>query len=320
MNDMKTTVGVATPAWWPVDPSLVPDDPVFAVAIVLLGLIALRAGVRSLLRYYRLRSPASSIISIPDAGPIEVSGVARPRDDPPVRSPFTDTPCVVCRSTVEAHSPNYLTDAHSIDVADFVTPEEWRTVYDETTASPFYVDDGTASVLVDPEGADLRLTTHETTVRVDDPLSDPIRVFVESAYAAGDAKWAKRLVEGEDGSRLDALAAGLELIGPTEWRFVEERLDVGNPVHVEGVASPRRTTTDEVGVVHAVVGGSDRRLADGSGGEGRVDRRSRNRFVISDETEAGVEDDLIASAVLELGAGIAILGVGVLYVLGYLRF
>lgn len=315
---MKTTVGVATPEWLPFDPSMIPGDPVFTVSVAVLGLLALVAGVRSSIRYFRIRAPATPIISLAaDGGRVEVSGVARPRDDEPLRSPFTDKACLVCRSTVEAYYPSVVGDADSIGLDEFLTPDEWRIVHDETSAVPFYVDDDTARVLVEPEGADLAFQTHETTLRVGDPLPDPIREFVESAFEAGDAPWAKRLLQDRRRSRLDTVAAELELAGPTEWRFVEDRLDIGGPVHVLGVASPRRTAPDEVGVVHAVVGKPSRALTDGSGA-GHAVRRSRAPFVISDASESDVETDLRLSAILELGAGTLVLGVWTLYVLGHL--
>ena len=313
------TVGVATPEWVPFDLSAIPGDPVFTVLVAIVGVIALGAGVRSLVQYRRIRAPATPILSIDaDAGPVEVSGVARPRGDETLRSTFTDTPCLVCRTRIEAYYPSLLGDADSFGVDEFVFSDEWRTKYDETAAVPFYVDDGTASVLVDPEGADLRFETHETTLAIGDPIPDPIREFVESAYASGDAPWVKRLLHDGERSRLDELATELELAGPIEWRFVEERLDVESPVHVLGVASPRRTAPNEVGVVHAVVGKTARRLADG--GESEVLRRSNRPFVISDVSEQDLEEDLLVSAQLELGAGIVVLGLWALYVLGYLPF
>ncbi|MFT4891293.1 MAG: hypothetical protein ACI9YT_002220 [Halobacteriales archaeon] len=315
---MKTTGGVATPEWVPLDPSILPGDPVFTVSVAVLGLLALVAGVRSSIRYFRIRAPATPILSLAaDGRRVEVSGVARPRDDEPLRSPFTDTACLVCRSTVEAYYPSVVGDADSIGLDEFLTPDGWRPLHDKTAAVPFYVDDGTASVLVGPHSADLAFETHETTFRVGDPLPDPIREFVESAFDAGDAPWAKRLFQDRRRSRLDTIVAEFELAGPTEWRFVEERLDVGSSVHVLGVASPRRTAPDEVGVVHAVVGKPSRPLTDGSGG-GHVVRRSRVPFVISDASETDVEADLRLSALLELGAGTLVLGVWTVYVLGYL--
>ncbi|HKL27713.1 MAG TPA: hypothetical protein VJ898_00475 [Natrialbaceae archaeon] len=315
---MRATVGVATPEWVPFDLSAIPGDPVFTVLIGLVGVIALGAGVRSLVRYRRVRAPATPIISI-DAGPVEVSGIASPRGDETLRSTFTDTPCLVCRTRIEAYYPSLLGDADSFGVDEFVFSDEWRTKHDETASVPFYVDDGTASVLVDPEGADLRFETHETTLAVGDSIPDSVREFVESAYASGDAPWARRLLQDGERSRLDELATDLELAGPIEWRFVEERLDVESPVHVLGVASPRRTAANEVGVVHAVVGKAVRRVADGGG---RIDssRRSKRPFVISDRSEQDVEEDLLVSAQLELGAGIVVLGLWSLYVLGYLPF
>ena len=76
------TVGVATPEWMPFDLSAIPGDPVFTVLVAIVGVIALGAGVRSLVQYRRIRAPATPILSIDaDAGPVEVSGVARPRGD-----------------------------------------------------------------------------------------------------------------------------------------------------------------------------------------------------------------------------------------------
>lgn len=316
---MNATVGVATPEWMPFDPSAIPGDPVFTVLVAVLGAMALGLGVRSLLRYRRIRSPATSIRTIDgDAGPVEVSGVAIPRGDDVLLSPFTDTPCLLCRSRIEAYYPNLLDDADSFGFDEFVFSDEWRTRHDETVSVPFYVDDGTASVLVDPDGADLDVETYETTLSIGDPVPDPIREFVASAHDTGDVPWAKRLLQDCERSRIDELAAELELTGPTEWRFVEERLDVESPVYVLGVASPRRTAPDEVGVVHAVVGTPVRRLADGGGVDVRW--RSKRPFVISDAPEHEVEADLLLSAKWELGTGIVVLGLWSLYVLGYLPF
>ena len=87
--------------------------------------------------------PTSRIRSIA-MGLVEVYGKVVPFRGEVLKSPFTDRDCVYIRFTIE----EYKTAERS---------SRWEIVYEGTDFVPFYVDDETGSVLVDPKGAGIEI-------------------------------------------------------------------------------------------------------------------------------------------------------------------
>lgn len=185
-----------------------------------IGLFLTGAGVREAVRAYRLRSTrATPVSSLTDAsGRVVVSGVAR-RADETVTAPFTRREALAHSWHVEALSREWSTDG---------VRHRWAVVDRGKGAVPFLVDDGTGSVLVDPQGATLRLAEAAVPDYEPDPAErDTLDVdFASLRRLAGESDpryFEARLDEGEtvsvhgvvgaDGARLDAGRVGLRISG-----------------------------------------------------------------------------------------------------------
>lgn len=236
--------------------------------------------------------PATPVLSVSPGRTVEVAGSAVPMaPDAVVRSPFTDTPCLVCRWSVQEYDP---------DAPDLFEGSDWREVDAGERSVPFYVEDATGRVLLDPDGASLELSVHDRRLRRGEELSadDPARRHLEAALAAG-ADWAAPALGHGSGGRLARVAAALDLHGPREWVLTEHRLEPGEPVHAVAPASERRTDRHEVGVVHALLGDPG------------------DRAVITEGTEADAEWSALYGGLLGLAVATALLGVGALSLLAW---
>jgi len=285
-------------------------DPIAAAFLAFVGLLVVGDGFRSLQDYWRFRAPATTVDTlVPGRNPVEVEGIAAPRAEATVTGPFTDTSCLICAYTVEAYyDPVTGLDEGLFDPTAVVRPEGWTEEYSGLRAVPFYVDDGTAKLLVDPADAALRLSAHETTVADGDPLPAGIQRFVDEMAETGDEPWAERLLESDPPSGFRRLGSLFEW-EIDEWRFTEHRLGLESPVAVYGVPSRRRTERDEIGVVHAII---SRGPADGSDSTVVTGNRSRAPLVISDTVGASLERRLFRLGVLKGMVGITLVGSGAL--------
>lgn len=116
------------------------DHP-FALALVgvadFLGCVMLWYGGRELVLAYRIiTNDPSDAMSLGDGGPVEVEGTAQPQYET-LTSPFTETPCLAYEYEVEEER-NSKKGRH------------WETVDSGRNHTPFRIEDGTASALVDP--------------------------------------------------------------------------------------------------------------------------------------------------------------------------
>lgn len=286
-------------------------DPFSAAFIGAVGVLIVLDGLRSLRDYWRFRKPATPVYSVvPGRESVEVDGVATPRSDGDiVRSPFTDTPCLVCAYTIEAYYPSVAqTEDGLFDPRDFVRPSGWTEVHSGIRQVPFYVDDGSAKILVDPDGATLRLSAHTTTIPDGDDPPEPIREFAEGVAETEDSEWAERLLTSGHRDGLGRLASLFEW-EIDEWSFVEHRLEPGSSVNVSGVVSARRTERDEIGVVHAIM---SRTSDDGTDGLIAQTPRSKGALTISDVSGAALERSLLGWGLFKGIVGAAIFGIGAL--------
>lgn len=75
------------------------------------------------------------MLSIAPGRTVETAGSAVPTGpDAVVRSPFTDTPCLVCTWSVQAYDPN---------APELMEGSDWREVDAGERPVPFYVEDAT---------------------------------------------------------------------------------------------------------------------------------------------------------------------------------
>lgn len=165
-----------------------------------IGLFLFGAGVREALRASRLRRTGTTPVSALSAasGRVVVTGIAR-RADSTVTAPFTRREALAHSWHVEALTRQWSNDG---------VRHRWSQVDRGKDAVPFVVDDGTGTVLVDPEGATLRLA--EAWV----PDYEP------------------------DQSERDTLdldfGSPRQLAGESDPRYYEARLDEGETVTVHG--------------------------------------------------------------------------------------
>ena len=193
-----------------------------ALLCFLLGLFELR------LAWLIWRNEPNAVLDAPNGGWIELVGVVE-ADEETLISPFTNTECVAYEYEVERR--------RSSDNGN-----RWETVAAGKKAVPFRLADDTGNVLVEPAGADVRLTA-ESQLTVGGGEKPPVEIA--------------RFIEEDD--RVDDQNRTVDLrfvelpIGSTQ-RFTEKRLDVGEGVHVLGTAWYDTTVSWAAGQINAAVG------------------------------------------------------------------
>ena len=258
---------------------------VFVALFTLICAVALALGLRELRLAWRvLGNEPDSVLDAPDGGWVELVGTAQ-SDGGTIRSPFTDSECLVHEYEVEERRH----DQHG---------PSWTTIATGRQSVPFRIEDDTGSARVEPPGADLRLS-RERRITVDggDRPPDPIARFIEADDRVDDQERSidLRVIELETGK---------------DRRFTERRLDVGEEVHVLGTARFDTTAGRRSGEVNAVVGLDEAAL---SGGRLRWYRHRLfgAPFLISDTGQRGTARRVAlvgAAATLGGGLGLALLG------------
>lgn len=151
----------------------------------------------------------------------------------PLEGPFSGRPSLVVGYEVKEERTSHDANTNS-------TRRTWKTIDEGWTSVPFVLDDETASVRVDPAGAQFSVGVDEST-RIAGGRRPPerIRTFVET------------------NERVDSEESGFD-VGPIrlstgrDRKYVEYRLEVGDDVCVLGTP---RAARGEVGEVNAVVDG-----------------------------------------------------------------
>lgn len=181
-------------------------DAIFVVASVVLIAIG---GWKLRPAYYVYRGDITDVVTVERAEePVELEGTAHTVDGT-VTAPLTGTDCLVYEYEVE----EYQSGGNS---------SSWKTVAEGSGSVPFRLEDDTASVRVEPEDADLALSTDETfSVDGGEPEPEPVEEFLETESD----------LESEDTS-LDL--GVVEVSTGNNRRYHERRLDPGGEVYVFG--------------------------------------------------------------------------------------
>lgn len=256
------------------------EDLAFVLFVVFLFLVVVAVGgvhsAKGLARLRRalriVRSDTAPIWTLPSAtGPVEVAGTARERpDDEPVRAPFSGERCLACEYEIVDLDGKYTS-----------------TVHEGRVHAPFYVEDDTGSVLVDPAGATFNFEKHERYVGSKTDLTEPLVRFIE------------------EHPRFDVDEGWFS----TTRLFVERRLDPDEDVHVYGLPRYDPTVTRRPGSVNAVIEATPA----GRSALGRIRTWfTAPPFVISDGRETAAVRRLLIGAAYDLGIGGLVLGM-VLY-------
>lgn len=180
---------------------------------LVVGLVQLaRAGSELRTVYHILTNDPIPIRELPTrSGPVEIEGTAAVADGhDPVRSIFTETPCLAYEYEVEEYRSSGKNSS-------------WHTLDEGSMAVPFVVEDETGAVRVRPDNAEFRFEDH--TLRVDGGQEPPERI---REYIARTDD-----VDPQNKS-LDVVVT--ELNYGNDQRFTERRLDPGEDVYVYGTA------------------------------------------------------------------------------------
>lgn len=146
-----------------------------------------------------------------------------------LQAPFTGTACLACEYEVQEWQ-NTNNGGH------------WNTLAEGSDAVPFLAEDDTGSVAVDPEEAEFSLE---------------VDAEIESGSGETPPEPVQRFLEGIG---VDREEGGTRSFGPIsvntgdKRRYVERRLDPGDPVHVYGQSRYGREVGGVSGTVNAVVG------------------------------------------------------------------
>ncbi|MFT3960206.1 hypothetical protein [Propionivibrio sp.] len=116
------------------------------VCLALIAVVSLFAWTAALRRRRAITDTPTSRIASAAQGYVELSGVGRPLDHPPLLSHLTCLPCLWYRFHVEEKTSG----------------NKWRTVENGESDVPFIIDDGSGRCVVNVEGAEI-LTRHKET-------------------------------------------------------------------------------------------------------------------------------------------------------------
>ena len=267
-----------------------------AATVVGIGLVVF--GARELVLAYRILSrDPDAVLDAPAGGPIELEGTVV-ADSDALSSPFTDTACVAYEYEVQEKRTRTQSTGKTT-----TTQTYWETIASGTEAIPFRLEDDTGNVLVDPTGADLRLSA-ERAVRVDGGTEPPERI---ARYIRDDDR-----VDDQNRSidlRLFELQTG------RDRKFVERRLDVGGPVHVLGYSQYDTTASREAGQVNAVVGAPESARSVSPWVRLRT-RFVGPRFLVSDTSGRGAGFRIALPGLASALAGLVVLALALVILLG----
>ena len=253
----------------------------YALLSVLFGAFFIRKGFRRRQqRELMVDTPTEQAESL-SMGPSEIEGVARPAPDGPMPAPFIDDDCVVATWEILEYDD------------DDDDGGSWNHVASGLEGVPFYVDDGTGSVLVEPHD-DARYEIDpdgETTVRVDveEVPPDPIASFIATN---------ERVDPVDETSHSGTPAEG-------DRKYRQNLIKPGEDVFVFGTVQPRADGGNRTSNVENLV---IRKVPEG-------DATQEPMFMIADEPQS----ELISErrwALWRVPAGVATIGLGVGLLLG----
>lgn len=224
-----------------------------------------------------LNTPTSSIRSVP-IGDVEVKGTARQEDETNyVSGPLTGEPCLGYRYKIQWFDPE----------------EGWRTSAEGQGGLPFFLDDGTGQVRIDPEGARFYLEPEvDVTVRAGDDLPDDLQIETETSVDETDSfeqaqeKLKNHVVSPKEDTTKD-------------YRYIEQRLHPDDDIYVYGTAQRRDDASSATRSTDRLVIGNS----------------VRSFFAISDMPEDELIDALGTHTWKKIGVGLGAIMLGIVGVL-----
>ena len=245
----------------------------FLGAFALPGVFVLAYGLREALVGYRLHATEPTpVADLPNvSGTVEVTGTARIHGGT-IEAPLTGRPCLAYEWEVEERRRDSDGDT------------TWDTIASGSASVPFRVEDDTASVLVDPTNADLRLAeAREIRVGSGERPPESVRAFVER--------------DPDVDPEYRELSVGpFDLSFGNARRYTESRLDPDEPVYAYGTTTYAPGESREAGQVNA-------RIEDGK------------PFIVADGTEAEATRRVLGRAAGFVAFGLLWLGFVAMFVL-----
>lgn len=183
--------------------------PLLGLVLTLIGGYYLYTGGRRLPLLYHLYTgdPVSIRDLVYHEGPVEVEGTAR-IDEDCATAVFSGTDCLAYEYEVQ----EYQSSGNS---------SSWQTLKQGGRAVPFLVEDATGSVLVEPTAPELHLESWRFRVEGGEEPPERIANFID-------------LVDEVDSQQQSLNLVITELDYGNDQRFIERRLEPGEPVYVYG--------------------------------------------------------------------------------------
>ncbi|WP_254768527.1 E3 ubiquitin ligase family protein [Salinilacihabitans rarus] len=222
------------------------------------GLITLNKGRTARAESTRMEETETTTIHNLKPGPVEVKGTVHGTDDATLQqSPIDGTEALAVHVEVK--------ELHS----DGNGPGNWQTIFEDQTAEPMFIDDGTGEVLVDPpEDGGLNLDQSEWRVEAGDDPPEEIRTYVENEPA----------LDLPDGVDIGPLSTG------ERRRYLEGTLEPGEDVYLLGTARETEAGWDNREYV--------------------IDEPTSDcDFILSDKSEATLIEEGRSSGLVFLAAG-----------------
>ncbi|EMA42327.1 GIDE domain-containing protein [Halobiforma nitratireducens] len=237
-------------------------------AVIVAGLAKLRPA------YHVYQGETDDIVSAERVdGPVELEGTAEPIDGV-LSAPLSRTDCLAYEYEVEEYQSSGDNSS-------------WNTVDDGAGAVPFRLEDTTASVRVDPAGAELALSTEETVhVGGGDPEPEPITEFLatESDLESENTSLDLKVVE---------IATG------NDRKYHERRLEPGEEAYVFGQSRYDVDARETMRDISAVI----------------EDGPDAPTFVVADASQHVAARRLAKGPLLWIAAGILAVTVGLVFAL-----
>jgi len=179
-----------------------PIGPVISAFALGGGGLAFFHGFRALRLQQLIRNTPTAKVRSLAIGLVELQGALKSRSR--TRGPFTDRDCVWWEVEIQT-----LRESNK-------GMKQWQTVHRESSGHPFFLDDGTGTALIYPQGADIRAGDVVSEETGGFGVPEPYASFMENRALGMRKLWS---------------------IGP--MRFRERMLEEGRAVFVLGRAEPR---------------------------------------------------------------------------------
>jgi E3 Ubiquitin ligase len=265
---------------------------IFRAIFAVFGAVSIVAGF-VMLRFKRMieNTPSSKVRSVA-MGLAELKGVARART--PLQAPFSGMPCVYYRFTVEQEERGGRGG------------RSWRVVDQGVSGEPFFLEDDTGRILVDPAGAKGELRRDYRRVARDGGLFSHRKRYTEYRLDPGEPVYvlgSVRMTRDEVRERREELSTRLRELKHDPQRL--QRFDTDRDGRISEEEWAR--------AVRAVEGGMLRETLKAAGAPPEDDRivgkgSEETTFLISDRTEASLVRSLAWKTALAFLLGVGLLG------------